>query len=295
MNRPRLSKVASVDTRQIPMPTKVRGPSKHYIPEPNTFIVDLLGLEATELERYKLFTQYLEYSATFTKLDWFLGTQASIINKTPDQQLVYEMILSFKSASRKDWKTWWEEYGKTKLVKIKSQHFKSNQFDLEAIGENFKSDWHCVVFASTLTATEALREIKKYQANFKPKVKAKQLFYGKYRLMKSGMRNDYLRKGIEALELYKQGFTNWQIGNIMKLVPSCCFDANSLEAQKRGAYKYEKNALGAAARRLITDAARVAENAARGRFPTGAKFPEEDLSPYLRRKVSKKLTLKTVN
>jgi len=46
---------------------------------------------------------------------------------------------------------------------------------------------------------------------------------------------------------------------------------------------YRKNVLSIAARRAIRQAVLVAENAARGRFPTDKWFPEAILSPYSRK------------
>lgn len=274
---------AQIDTKSLALPLTGQGINKHYIPEPNTFVADMLALEPHELEKYKLFVQYLDYSPTFTKLDWFLSTQGTVKEMTPDQLLVYQMILSFRSVSFKNWQAWWDQKGKYALGRSKSLYFQSSNFDLEKLQMTYRDNWHCIVFPSSLTFAEGMKELKTLQSQFKPKIKSKQQFSGKYRLMKSGMRNDYLKKGLIALDLFKRGYKNWEIGNAMKLVPSCCFDQSLPQAQKRGAFAAEKNALGAAARRLITDATRVAENAARGRFPTGAKFPEEDLSAYQRR------------
>ena len=74
----------------------------------------------------------------------------------------------------------------------------------------------------------------------------------------------------------------WQIGNELNLVPSKTFNQKLLDS--KNAYKYSENKeiMSIAASRLIKNAALVAENAARGRFPNNRPFKEAILTPYER-------------
>jgi hypothetical protein len=89
--------------------------------------------------------------------------------------------------------------------------------------------------------------------------------------------------GLQALRAYEKGMPLWQIGNRLKLILGQCFDESLLDKPKAYLYSDNKEVLSIAASRLIKTAALVAENAARGRFPSDKPFKEAMLDPFKRK------------
>ena len=92
-----------------------------------------------------------------------------------------------------------------------------------------------------------------------------------------------LQQGLDALRLYKKGIPLWRIGNKLRLIPAQCFDEVKSENENNFQYSDQKEILAVAARRLIRTAVLVAENAARGRFPSDKPFAEAIMGDYARK------------
>jgi hypothetical protein len=104
----------------------------------------------------------------------------------------------------------------------------------------------------------------------------------KYQLVKSKLRIETLTAGITALKLYKQGVPLWQIGNRLMMIPTQCFDESKVSDINIHQFSENKEILSIAARRLIRTAVLVAENAARGRFPSDKPFGQAMMGDYKR-------------
>ena len=134
-----------------------------------------------------------------------------------------------------------------------------------------------------ITKSQAIKEFKKLVegctfANAVPKAVAP-----KYQLTNSKLTKYTLMLGLSALRSYEKGVPLWQIGNRLKLIPGQCFDESELDKPKAYLYSDNKEVLSIAASRLIKTAALVAENAARGRFPSDKPFKEAMLDPFKRK------------
>ena len=82
--------------------------------------------------------------------------------------------------------------------------------------------------------------------------------------------------------MYKRGFPLWKIGNELRLIPAQSFiekDADKIEIDLAD----RKEILSIAASRLIKTAVLVAENAARGVFPSDKSLSKAITTPYKRK------------
>ena len=104
----------------------------------------------------------------------------------------------------------------------------------------------------------------------------------KYSLFPSKLRKETLMAGVDALKMYRNNEPLWRIGNKLRVVPAQCFSEQDEFANPRH-FNENKIVLSIAARRLIRCAIMVAENAARGRFPSNKAFPEAMLERYQRK------------
>ncbi len=105
----------------------------------------------------------------------------------------------------------------------------------------------------------------------------------KYQLVKSKLRIETLTAGIEALKLYKRGTPLWKIGNKLQMIPTQCFDEKQINDRNIQDFSENKEILSIAARRLIRTAILIAENAARGRFPSDKPFRQAMMGNYRRK------------
>jgi hypothetical protein len=105
----------------------------------------------------------------------------------------------------------------------------------------------------------------------------------KYKLEKTKLRTATLIQGLKALDMYKAGEPLWRIGNELELVAKQCFsEKRMLKAKDPDKYAEKKRLLAIAASRLVKTASLIAENAARGRFPSDKPFKEAILTPFQR-------------
>jgi hypothetical protein len=81
--------------------------------------------------------------------------------------------------------------------------------------------------------------------------------------------------------MHRNGTPLWKIGNDLHLSPDNAIDENDATLDQDVAAD-RKQVLSIMAHRLVKTAALVAENAARGRFPSDEPFTEAILSPFKR-------------
>ncbi len=134
-----------------------------------------------------------------------------------------------------------------------------------------------------LTLPQALRQVRKAIENEAFAAALPAQVAPKYQLVKSKLRIETLTAGIEALKLYKRGMPLWQIGNRLLMVPTQCFDETKISDINIHQFSENKEILSIAARRLIRTSVLVAENAARGRFPSDKSFKQAMMGDYKRK------------
>lgn len=91
----------------------------------------------------------------------------------------------------------------------------------------------------------------------------------KYTLLPSKLREFTLAHGVTALKAYKSGAPLWKIGYSLGLSEASCRDVDAGTE-----IALAKSYLSILASKLIHKAELIAENAARGRFPSDKSFPE---------------------
>jgi hypothetical protein len=90
----------------------------------------------------------------------------------------------------------------------------------------------------------------------------------KYCLATSKLQKQTILDAFDAFRLYLSGRPLWQIGNILELIPEQCFNESILKGEKPHLVRENKRILGIAASREVKRGFNLAENAARGRFPS---------------------------
>ena len=245
------------------------------------------GLYVAPDWRYALIYHYFIASPSYQAVERDLLGQKSPYPLPKDYKLVAKVIQDFGPLYKMREVSWWRETGMhlygIKAPAPQARLVGSLSKDQEKLVVN-KSAYDSVVidFPLNMTVSDAVRQFKRIADNFEFANTTPKVLKPKYQLEKIKLREKNLKLGLDALHLYTKKMPLWQIGNTLNLLASKTFDENLLTT--RNAYKYSENkeVMSIAASRLIKNAALVAENAARGRFPNNRPFKEAILTPYER-------------
>ena len=106
----------------------------------------------------------------------------------------------------------------------------------------------------------------------------------KYTFLKSRLRQSALAMGERVLSYYQssQDFPLWWIGNFHAISPAHTITPADLAKMDADEIAHRKRILSIATSRVVKYALLVAENAARGRFPCSAPFPEAQVDFFQR-------------
>ena len=242
------------------------------------------GLSAATSWKYELVVDYLKASSSYNAVAKLISKGIDTQELTKDGKAVAQVIKDFGPIYKIQEFEWWEKYGMNLYGVEKPSE------ELKVLGElnaknkiltaKYHSDEYLVLEVPlSLSITEATKQFRKLAtqhqfSNAKPKK-----ITPKYQLLKTKLTQRTLQLGLEALRQYKKQVPLWAIGNSLKLNINQCFDPRY---ESKTEYSYNKELLSIAASRLIKTAALVAENAARGRFPSNKPFKEAVLTPYAR-------------
>lgn len=234
------------------------------------------GLSAATSWKYELVVDYLKASSSYNAISRLInrGIDPNSLNK--DGQSIAQVVKDFGPIYKIQELEWWQKYGMHLYgVKKPSQQ-------LRALGElNAKTktltakhqvdDYLVIEVPFSISITEATKQFRKLAAQYKFNSAAPAKLSPKYELLKTKLTQRTLQLGLEALRQYQKGLPLWAIGNSLMLNPNQCFNPKFEALEK---YSYNKELLSIAASRLIKTATLVAENAARGRFPSNKPFKE---------------------
>jgi hypothetical protein len=262
-----------------------------------------------KLPRFELQGSSWEESGLFAASDWRYEALVDYLKLSPSYKLVCEWARKGSKVipknAPKDWKQlvktyedfgddwrisesrWWDSRGKALfgIKAAKAQTFAIGHSDETAlinskIAAQSQNTWQdmgtpeCLVLAIPTNQTKqmALKQINAIvrAGNFvstKPK-----LIKPKYELIRSKLREPTIKLGIMALKMYQFGSPLWLIGNRLALSPAHhiklddegILDANELNLAEK------KIRLQILASKLVAKAELIAENAARGLYPTDA-------------------------
>ncbi len=248
---------------------------------------DVSGVAVAPDKRYDLVCDYLKaspsYRAVRHKLDGGKPEQLP-----SDHAVVAKVVRDFGDLKRIREADWWGKVGmglygitaplpEVRLVGELRE-------DASKLTAEFRGvDALVLEIPKALTLPQAIKQVRKALELHAFATAIPEKVAAKYVLMKSKLRTETLSLGVAALRLYADGMPLWQIGNRLRLLPAQAFDETALTKEEHHKVSYEKEVLSIAARRLVRTALLVAENAARGRFPSDRPFPEAMIGGYKRK------------
>ncbi len=247
------------------------------------------GLFAASDWRYDALVDYLKLSPSYKLVcEWARkGSKAMPTNAPKDWKLMVKTYENFGDVWHIPESRWWDSRGKALfgIKAAKAQTFAIGYSDSVHLINSKSADqsqktWQdmanpeCLVIAIPTNQTKqmALKQINAIvrAGNFvstKPR-----LIKPKYVLIRSKLREPTIKLGTMALKMYHQDIPLWMIGNQLRLSP-----AHQIELDNEGIPKAnelnvsdKKIRLQIMASKLINKAELIAENAARGLYPTDA-------------------------
>jgi hypothetical protein len=250
--------------------------------------------------RYHLVVPYMRLSSSHLAVrDKYRGEKVDKSAMPKDEELVLQVADGFDVLSVEadddggDQTQWWERAGKylygyqNQIPSVTHLFAEANEaMRVRVGGLGYPSLALNVPF--TLTMTEAISQIRRL---FKIYEQDPKLHFGMdlpdsyiahVKLEPSRLRQDTLVKGVAALTMHREGLPLWQIGNKLELSLGSVIDEKLMHTMDQDVLADKKKVLSIMARRLIKTAALVAENAARGRFPSDKPFAEAMLTAYKR-------------
>lgn len=246
------------------------------------------GLSAAPDWRYDLVCDYLKASPSYEAVRQAIrGKKHPLYPLPTDAQAVHAVMRDFGDIYKIREADWWTSIGmqlfgvaaplpETKLAGHLTKKTKS--LSLAWPG----NDSVVLTLPLALSLSQALKQAKSILKSQNFSMPTAMPLKPKYSLTKSKLTRKTLQNGLTALRLYKSRQPLWRIGNMLELVPTLCFDESEHPADHLHKYAANKEVLSIAASRLIKTAALIAENAARGRFPSSQPFTEAVLNPYKR-------------
>lgn len=245
------------------------------------------GLFAPKDWRYEALVDYLKLSPSYKfACDWAKNSKKTVPKGAPkDWNKVLKIYDDFGDVFRIRESAWWNIRGR-ELFGIRAAQVQT--FSIGAsTSEKLIDDellaqaeitWSqmaqpdCLIISVPINQTKqvALKQIrsiiKEFSFNSTKPIKAK------YDLTPSKLREHTIKLGIDALKMYRRGLPLWAIANKLDLAP-----AYQIEIDKRGNPNHndldladKKVRLQIMASKLIAKAELIAENAARGIFPSDA-------------------------
>jgi hypothetical protein len=245
------------------------------------------GLFATSDWRYEALVDYLKLSPSYKLVcEWSRkGSKAIPKNAPKDWKQLVKTYEDFGDVWRIPESRWWDSRGAALfgIKAAKTQAFVvGNSDDATLINSKIvaqsQNTWQdmarpeCLLLAIPTNQTKqiALKQISAIVrastfVSSKPK-----LVKSKYELIRSKLREPTIKLGIMALKMYQKGYPLWMIGNQLDLSPAHHIklddegnpNANELNLSEK------KIRLQILASKLVAKAELIAENAARGLYPT---------------------------
>jgi hypothetical protein len=246
------------------------------------------GLSVKPDLRYDLVCDYLKLSPSYEAVMRHLTKQKSTYPLPKDFKAVAKIVKDFGAIYKMRETDWWEKIGmglygiSAPLPSVKVAGVLNKQ------NNQLKTKWSGIdtVVAEmplNLTLPQALKQLRKQLTEYQFSATLPKKTTPLYQLSNSKLRVDTLQNGLIALRLYKKRLPLWKIGNQLRLIPAQSFIESDADDILVADLADRKELLSIAASRLIRCAALVAENAARGRFPSDKSFSEAITMPYKRK------------
>lgn len=258
------------------------------------------GLFASSDWRYEALVDYLKLSPSYKLVcEWARKGQKAIPANAPkDWKQLVKTYEDFGDVWRIPESRWWDSRGKALfgIKAAKAQTFVIGYSDSVHLINTKKAvqpqkTWQdmanpeCLVIAIPTNQTKqtALKQISAIVrasdfVSTKPR-----LIKPKYELIRSKLSEPTIKLGTMALKMYQMGLPLWKIGNKLKLSLAHHIKLNSKDQPSLNELNLSEKRirLGILASKLIAKAELIAENAARGAYPTDApcRHAMKDKSP----------------
>ncbi|KXW55378.1 hypothetical protein [Ferrovum sp. PN-J185] len=247
------------------------------------------GLYAAIDWRYDALVDYLKLSPSYKLVsEWTKRGQKTLPTNSPrDWSKLTKTYEDFGDVWRIPESRWWDSRGRELfgIKAAKTQSFtvgKSDDKNLMSgnIISNSQKLWEdmaqpeCLIVAIPTNQTKqmVLRQINAIIRSNTFITSKPKLVKPKYELVRSKLREPTIKLGTIALKMYQVGKPLWAIGNELGLSPAHAIqiDKNGKPISNELNLPEKKMRLQVLASKLIAKAELIAENAARGRFPTDA-------------------------
>jgi hypothetical protein len=236
------------------------------------------GFYAANSWKYELLVDYLKLSPSYR---WACESSAEA-ERPKDWRLVDSVFADFGNVLKIKESDWWNKVGfalygvkaaKTELIDLgfsTDSLLNSTKVDEGTAKWSEMASPECLLMAvpTNQTKATALRQIREIFKATKFHGKSESI-KPKYSIQSSKLRQRTLVDGVDALKKYKAGMPLWLIGHRLLLS-----DASSKNIAAGHEVAEAKRYLQILASKLIHKAELIAENAARGRFPSDKAFPE---------------------
>jgi hypothetical protein len=234
--------------------------------------------------KYELVVDYLKASPSYKLMSKILKKGYDPKEFTNDGQLVAQVVNDFGPIYRMQENEWWEKYGMN-LYGVQRPELKVKDHGVlteerKSIAVKFEHSESVVIeVPPTIGKTKALAQINQILISHNLSESNAAKLKPKYQFTNSKLSRRTLQLGLDALRQYQKNIKLWEIGNNLRLIPAQVFDPTTTDASN---HSYNKLVLGIAASRLIKKAALIAENAARGNFPSDKPLKEAMLNKFTR-------------
>lgn len=247
------------------------------------------GLFAANDWRYEALVDYLKLSPSYKLVcEWARNGSKTVPSNAPkDWDQLVKTYKDFGDVWRIQERLWWRSRG-TYLFGIKAAQSKTFAIGLTDSSTlinnktliNAQLIWEdmakpeCLVIAIPTDQTKqmALKQINAIVKNNSFAASKAKLVQPRYELIRSKLREPTIKLGIFALQMYQRGIPLWMIGNKLKLsaAHTMTLDSGGNPRSTELNTAEKKIRLQVLASKLITKAELIAENAARGLYPTDA-------------------------
>jgi hypothetical protein len=234
---------------------------------------DQHGFNAPEDWRYDAYLDFLKLSPSYRMVYLYHQGRVRMEDLPPDRDRliqIYQDFGDYKTVSSDDW---WVKRGmklfgiKAPTAEVKVVGALTQQTTPLTLSRN-GHDALVMTVPLSLTRAEVMKKVKKALSDYEFALPASEDVAPKYTLNRSKLQKRKLYDAHDALRWYLQGKPLWQIGVDLHLVPTQYFDYKKLKAEALRNYSSNKTVLAAAASREVRKALFIAENSARGIFPS---------------------------
>ena len=249
------------------------------------------GVYAKEDYKYWAMYSYLKLSPSFEAVRCHMDNLPCDFPLPADLEEVMKVVTDFREIYKYEVDKWWSWYGKT----LFSARAKDPEVEVCGLLSSQNKEMHLewqhkdsLVVRIPLNQSKgsSVERLKRILDDYDLKAVAGELAQPRYKLLTDKIRKSTLSLAYEVLSLYmskKSQLPLWYIGNFCAVIPGQTFTQEQFDKMSADEFNSRKLALSAATSRLVRTGLIIAENAARGRFPSAQRFPEAQLSIFQRK------------